>query len=113
GVAVFADLRGAAGDATDRWLYDTRLLMQEAAARSPEIRSAPAGLSPLARGAEIVPGDSSPSTAWRRAAGGVLKAAVAVRLAPGRWGVLRMRDAAAGSADWLTVVDGCVDHRTD
>src|SRR5204863_6595 len=27
GVAVFADLRGAAGDATDRWLYDTRLVV--------------------------------------------------------------------------------------
>src|SRR6058998_1214748 len=66
GVAVFADVRGAAGDATDRWLYDTRLLMQEAAARIPEVRSAPAGLTTLARGAgagagagaEIVPGDS-------------------------------------------------------
>src|SRR5205809_660224 len=106
GVAVFADLRGAAGDATDRWLYDTRLLMQEAAARSPEIRSAPAGLSPLARGAEIVPGDSSPSTAWRRAAGGVLKAAVAVRLAPGRWVELRTPPAEAGTDAWLPVMLG-------
>src|SRR5437016_3686569 len=33
GVAVFAELRGAAGDATDEWLYDTRLLMQEGAPR--------------------------------------------------------------------------------
>ena len=106
GVAVFADLRGAAGDATDRWLYDTRLLMQEAAARSPEIRSAPAGLSPLARGAEIVPGDSGPSTAWRRAAGGVLKAAVAVRLAPGRWVELRTPPAEDGTAVWLPVLLG-------
>ena len=106
GVAVFADLRGAAGDATDRWLYDTRLLMQEAAARSPEIRSAPAGLSTLARGGEIVPGDSGPSTAWRRAAGGVLKAAVAVRLAPGRWVELRTPPAEAGTAVWLPVMLG-------
>src|SRR5437764_4554929 len=106
GVSVFADLRGAAGDATDPWLYDTRLLMQEAAARSPEIRSAPAGLSPLARGAEIVPGDSSPSTAWRRAAGGVLKAAVAVRLAPGRWVELRTPPAEAGTDVWLPVMLG-------
>ena len=106
GVAVFADLRGAAGDATDRWLYDTRLLMQEAAARSPEIRSAPAGLAPLARGGEVVPGDSGPSTAWRRAAGGVLKAAVAVRLAPGRWVELRTPPAEAGTAVWLPVMLG-------
>src|SRR5207302_8959251 len=39
GVAAVAELRGAAGDATDEWLYDTRLLMQEAAARIPEVRS--------------------------------------------------------------------------
>ncbi len=71
GVAVFADVRGAAGDATDQWLYDTRLLMQEAAARIPEVRSAPASLATLARGAEIVPGDSGPAEAWRRAIGGV------------------------------------------
>src|SRR5437660_11230180 len=50
GVAVFAELRGAAGDATDEWLYDTRLLMQEAAARIPEVRSVPASLATLARG---------------------------------------------------------------
>src|SRR5947207_4749152 len=84
GTAVFADVRGAAGDATDRWLYDTRLLMQEAAALIPEVRSAPAGLTTLARGAEIVPGDSGPRTAWRRAAGGGPRAAVAVRRSAGR-----------------------------
>src|SRR3989442_941560 len=77
GVAVFAEVRGAAGDATDQWLYDTRLLMQEAAARIPEVRSAPASLATLARGAEIVPGDSGPAEAWRRAAGGVSRAVVA------------------------------------
>src|SRR5881409_3971825 len=91
GVAVFAEVRGAAGDATDQWLYDTRLLMQEAAARIPEVRSAPASLATLARGAEIVPGDSGPAEAWRRVAGGVSRAAVAVRLAPGRWVELRAK----------------------
>src|SRR2546425_985436 len=39
GVAGFADVRRAAGDAPDRWVYDTRLLMQEAAAWS--LASAP------------------------------------------------------------------------
>src|SRR5881296_1833289 len=106
GTAVFADVRGAAGDATDRWLYDTRLLMQEAAARIPEVRSAPAGLTTLVRGAEIVPGDSGPSAAWRRAAGGVPKAAVAVRLAPGRWVELRTAPAEARTAVWLPVMLG-------
>ncbi len=114
GVAVFADVRRAAGDATDRWLYDTRLLMQEAAARIPDIRSAPAPLTPLARGAgagagagaEIVPGDSGPATAWRRDIGGVMRAAVAVRLAPGRWIELRARPGEAGTAGWLPIMVG-------
>jgi multiple sugar transport system permease protein len=108
GVAVFAEVRGAAGDATDRWLYDTRLLMQEAAARIPEIRSAPAGLTTLTRegGAEIVPGDSGPAAAWRRAPGGVPTAVVAVRLAPGRWVELRSRPGEAGTAGWLPVMLG-------
>src|SRR5205807_2590400 len=106
GVAVFAELRGAAGDATDEWLYDTRLLMQEAAARIPEVRSVPASLATLARGAEIVPGDSGPAEAWRRAAGGVSRAVVAVRLAPGRWVELRARPGEAGTAGWLPVMLG-------
>ena len=106
GTAVFADVRGAAGDATDRWLYDTRLLMQEAAALIPEVRSAPAGLTTLARGAEIVPGDSGPSAVWRRAAGGVPRAVVAVRLAPGRWVELRARPGEAGTAVWLPILLG-------
>ena len=106
GTAVFADVRGAAGDATDRWLYDTRLLMQEAAALIPEVRSAPAGLTTLARGAEIVPGDSGPSAAWRRAAGGVPRAVVAVRLAPGRWVELRARPEEVGTAVWLPILLG-------
>src|SRR2546422_4616661 len=106
GVAVFADVRGAAGDATDRWLYDTRLLMQEAASLIPEVRSAPAGLTTLARGAEIVPGDSGPRAAWRRAAGGVSRAVVAVRLAPGRWVELRARPGEAGTAVWLPIMLG-------
>ena len=106
GVAVFADMRGAAADATDRWLYDTRLLMQEAAARVPEVRSASASLATLVRGAEIVPGDSGPAEAWRRAVSGVSKAAVAVRLAPGRWVELRARPGEAGTAGWLAVMLG-------
>src|SRR5437773_11023988 len=83
GTAVFADVRGAAGDATDRWLYDTRLLMQEAAALIPEVRSAPAGLTTLARGAELVPGDSGTSAWWARSAGGAPLAVLAVCLRPG------------------------------
>src|SRR2546428_167564 len=69
GTAVFADVRGAAGDAADRWLYDTRLLMQEAAALVPEGRSGPARPTTPARGAGNVPGASGARAAWRRAPG--------------------------------------------
>jgi ABC-type sugar transport system permease subunit len=106
GFAVFVDVRGAAGDATDRWLYDARLLMQEAAARIPEIRSTPAGLTTVARGAEIVPGDSGSEAAWRSDAGGVPRAGVTVRLAPGRWVELRARPGETGTAGWLPVLLG-------
>src|SRR3989442_4669288 len=104
GVAGFAGGRGAAGDATDEWLYDTRLLMQEAAARIPEVRSAPASLAPLARGGGVVPGGSGPAEAWRRAAGGVSRAAVGVRLPPGRWVELRARPREGRTARRLPVM---------
>src|SRR5437773_9365157 len=106
GTAVFADVRGAAGDATDRWLYDTRLLMQEAAALIPEVRGAPAGVTTLARGAEIVPGDSGPSAAWRSDAGGVPRAVVAGGVPPGRWVGLRARPEEVGTAVWLPILLG-------
>jgi ABC-type sugar transport system permease subunit len=80
--------------------------MQEAAARIPEIRSTPAGLTTVARGAEIVPGDSGSEAAWRSDAGGVPRAGVTVRLAPGRWVELRARPGETGTAGWLPVLLG-------
>jgi len=100
-LAVFADVRRAAGDATDRWLYDTRLLMQEAGGAS-DIRSAPAALTPspgtggAGPEAEIVPGDSGGDGVaprhWRvyaRRCGGAAGA--------GRWIELRARPGEAGT----------------
>ncbi len=107
GAAVFADLRSAARATTDRRLYDTRLLIQEAAARVPEVRGAPGDLAPIARGAQIVPGDSGSSAAWRRQAGGVTRAAVAVRFTSGRWVELRVPPAEAGVIVWLPLTLGC------
>jgi multiple sugar transport system permease protein len=106
GVAAFADVRGAARGTTDRWLSDARLLMQEAAARVPEVRSVPASLASLARGAEIVPADSGPADAWRRDVAGVTSAVVAVRFGPGRWAELRARPGEAGTALWLPLMVG-------
>lgn len=101
GIAAFAGMRLAAGGATDRWLGDVRQLMQEAAARVPELRGAPAGLAAVARGAEMVPADSGPTDGQRRDIGGATRATVAVRLGPGRWLEVRARPGEAGVAGWL------------
>jgi len=106
GVAMFADVRLAGRGATDQWLSDARLLMQEAMARVPETRAAPASLAPIARGAELAPADSLGSGVVRRDVAGLVRAVVAVRLGPGRWVELRARPLEAGTAPWLAVVLG-------
>src|SRR5438874_7952882 len=55
---MFADVHLAGRGATDRWLSDARLLMQEAMASVPDTRSAPASLAAIARGADVVPAES-------------------------------------------------------
>jgi multiple sugar transport system permease protein len=106
GVAMFADVRLAGGAATDDWLSDARLLMQEAMARVPETRSAPASLGSIARGAELVPAESLGAGVVRRDVAGVVRAVIAVRLGPGRWIELRARPVEAGTAPWLVVLLG-------
>jgi multiple sugar transport system permease protein len=106
GVATFADVQVAARGATDRWLSDTRRLMQEATARVPDARSAPGLLAPIARGAELVPGDSSDETISRTDVGGLPQAIAAVRLGPGRWVELRTRPLEVGTEPWLAVTLG-------
>ena len=104
GVALFADVRLAGRGATDRWLSDARLLMQEAMASVPDIRSAPASLAAIARGTEVVPAESLGSGVVRRDIAGVVRAVAAVRLAPGRWVELRARPVEAGTAPWLALL---------
>jgi multiple sugar transport system permease protein len=106
GAAMFADVRLAGGAATDHWLSDARLLMQEALARVPETRSAPASLGSIARGAEVVPAESLSAGVVRRDVAGVVRAVIAVRLGPGRWIELRARTVEAGTAPWLVVMLG-------
>ena len=106
GVAMFADVRLAARVATNRWLSDARLLMQEAMARVPEARAAPTSLASIARGAELVPAESLGLDVVRRDVAGVVRAVVAVRLGPGRWVELRARPVEAGTAPWLAVLLG-------
>lgn len=104
GLALFADLRGAAQDATDQWLLDARLLMQEAAARVPEVRGAPGDLASLVPAGEVVPGDSGGAGTWRRDIGGAPRAGVAVRLASGHWVELRVPPDEVGTLGWLPVI---------
>jgi multiple sugar transport system permease protein len=106
GVGAFADVQVAARGATDRWLSDTRRLMQEATARIPDARSAPGILAPIAQGAELVPGDSSDDAVSRTDVGGLPQAIAAVRLGPGRWVELRTRPLELGTAPWLAVTLG-------
>lgn len=106
GAAMFADVRLAGREVTDGWLSDARVLMQEAMARVPETRSAPATLAPIARGAEVVPAESLGAGVMRRDIAGVVRAVVAVRLGPGRWIALRARPVEAGPASWLALLLG-------
>ncbi len=108
GAAMFADVRLAGSAATDAWLSDTRLLMQEAMARVPETRSAPASLASIARGAEVVPAESLGADVVRRDVGGVVRAVVAVRLGPGRWIELRAPPVEAATLPWLVLLLGLV-----
>src|SRR5207247_876083 len=106
GVVAFGDIRTTAEDAPDRWLDDARLLIQEAVARVPETRFSLATLGKIVRGAELMPGDSAGDAAWRRTVAGTPRAAVAVRLAPGRWAELRTVPAEAATAGWLALTLG-------
>jgi len=108
GLAAYGDIRAAARDATDRWLGDARLLMQEAVVRVPELRWSLSALAPIARGTELMPGDSEASAPWRQIVAGTPRAAVAVRLAPGRWAELRAapEEGEGWMAGWLAVTVG-------
>ena len=101
GLVASADVRAAARDATDLWLGDARVLMQDAAARLPEARAAPASLAPIARDAEVVRGDSAGPAPRRRAVAGLPRASVAVRLGRGAWAELRTAPDEARAAGWL------------
>ncbi|MBI1967796.1 MAG: sugar ABC transporter permease [Gemmatimonadetes bacterium] len=108
GCSAYWDIRSAAKAGTDRWLSDTRLLLQEAAARLPGAASRVrlAELARLARGAELVEADSAGVAPVRRTDGGQPRAAVAARLGPGRWVELRTLPAEALAGRWLALLVG-------
>jgi ABC-type sugar transport system permease subunit len=121
GLAAYADVRGAARRVTDRWLAETRLLLQEAATRlpTPRTRVALSVLAPLAaaegtgagrgggRGnADLVEADSTTPTPRRVRVAGAPYAVVAARLGAGRWVEVRAAPAEASTAGWLLLLTG-------
>ena len=112
GVAAYRDVWTVARNASDRWLSDTRLLIQEAAARSPErlSRITPRDFATMIEGhqADLVRGDSvrPPLLPRRRWFGNELRATVTARIGPGRWMELRSEPGEAGVGGWLPLLVG-------
>lgn len=103
GISAGNDVRGAARRATDRWLVETKRLLEEAAVRHPGIRASAASLSGVPRGAELVPADSGDVAPARIRVGAAPRAVTRVRLGPGRWAELRTFPAEDPAGFWLVI----------
>jgi ABC-type sugar transport system permease subunit len=106
-LAAFLDVRTAARQSTDRWLVDTRRLLQEAASRmpTPASRVPLSQLAPLvAGGGEIVAGEPGESAPRRMRIDGEPRAVVAILIGPGRWVELRAVPAEIDAPRWLILL---------
>ena len=108
GVAAYANARAVARDSTDRWLEQTRLLVQEATARLPttDLAQLATTLRPVARaggeGADLWPGGDSAAVRVRRVrVAGEPQAVVAIRVGWGRWLALRTLPGETTTGGWL------------
>src|SRR2546425_1482528 len=90
-LAGYLDVRAAARQGTDRWLVDTRRLLQEAATRlpPPRVRVAITDLASMVRDGEIVAGEPGESAPRRVRIDGELRAVVAALIRAALWVVLR------------------------
>jgi multiple sugar transport system permease protein len=104
GVAAYVAVRGAARDSTDRWLADTRVLMQDVLARAPGGPVTPESLGRLAPGASLVPGRSAAVTPRRDRSGPRPAAVTVVRLGRGRLLEVRTLPAEALTRGWLVLL---------
>ena len=102
-VASYVDVRAAARQSTDRWLFDTRRLLQEAAKRLPPARARNPipDLAGIVRDGQIVPGEPGESAARRVQVDGERRAVVAVLIGPQRWIELRSAPAEIEALRWL------------
>ncbi|HLZ45319.1 MAG TPA: sugar ABC transporter permease [Gemmatimonadales bacterium] len=114
GLATYADVRAAARQSTDRWLVDTRRLLQEAAQRlpAPGARVTVPDLAAIVResggDAEVVAGEPAESAPRRVVIDGQPRAVVAVLVGPGRWVELRSVPGERATLHWLAVLMPCV-----
>jgi len=108
-LAAYLDVRAAARQSTDRWLVDTRRLLQEAATRlpPPRVRVSITDLAGLVRDAEIVTGEPGESAPRRIRVRGEPRAVVAVLIGQQRWIELRSVPAEIDAPRWLILLLPC------
>lgn len=109
--AVIASLAGARASRdltalrTDRWLVETRLLLQDAGSRMPRVgeSEAAAALAHIGTGATLSPGDSTETEPRREVVAGRAREIIAVRLGPGRWLSLEAELGESRLREWSTL----------
>jgi ABC-type sugar transport system permease subunit len=108
-LATYLDVRTAARQSTDRWLIDTRRLLQEAATRLPARRARVSvrDLAALVQDAEVVPGEPAESAPRRERSDGARRAVVSVLIGSGRWVELRTTPAESDAPGWLLLLVPC------
>ena len=108
-LGTYADVHTAARQSTDRWLVDTRRLLQEAATRmpAPRTRVSVSDLAALVTDAEVVAGEPAESAPRRARIDGERRAIVAALIGSGRWIELRTSPAEAEAPSWLLLLVPC------
>jgi len=108
-LATYVDVWGAARQSTDRWLIDTRRLLQEAATRmpAPRVRVSVSDLAALVPDAEVVAGEPAESAPRRERIDGERRAIVSVLIGSGRWIALRTSPAEIEAPRWLLLLVPC------
>jgi len=108
-LASYLDVRAAARQSTDRWLMDTRRLLQEAATRlpAPRTRVSVSDLAALVRDGHVVPGEPGESAPRRIWVDGSRTAVAAVLIGAGRWVELQTRPAEIEAPRWLFLLLPC------
>ncbi len=108
-LGTYVDVHTAARQSTDRWLVDTRRLLQEAATRMPPPRTrvSVSDLAAIVTDAEVVAGQPAQSAPRRARIDGERRAIVAALIGSGRWIELRTSPAEIEAPSWLLLLVPC------